>query len=126
MSLIDTDMLNLINGGRWYFWTAQLETVARYVEAHGKELTKIRIAAQGPVASAADTGGTARVLIWDPTRGGMRMPHLHYGGEIYALTETQWADFSKNAMSALAKKLGEAQKITFENVMQLSEVTARM
>jgi hypothetical protein len=135
MSLFDTDMVNSRFGGRRYFWVSQLDVVASYVGAHGKELTKVQIAAQGTVAGAAGTGitenpgtrGTAsRVLIWDPTRGGMRNPHLHYAGEIYILNESQWADFSKSAMSALSAKLGGAQKVTFENVMQISEATVGM
>jgi hypothetical protein len=56
----------------------------------------------------------------------MRMPHLHYAGEIYILNESQWADFSKSAVAALGEKLGRAQKVAFENVMQLSEGMAGM
>lgn len=130
MSAPDYEVLILKNGGRWDFWMSQVAVVGRYVDAHAKELTRAHMAVQGPVAQAAEPAAraatAARAVIWDPTRGGMRMPHLHYAGEIYILNENQWADFSKSAMSALAEKLGKAQRVTFENVMQVSEAMAGM
>lgn len=122
----DYEMLVLKNGGRWDFWVSQLAVVGRYVDAHAKELTKVQVAHQSPIAVAAETGTRAagRPIIWDPTRGGMRMPHLHYAGEIFILNEGQWAEFSKSAVSALTEKMGKAQKVTFESVMELSEAMA--
>ena len=52
---------------------------------------------------------------------GDTQPHLHYAGEIYLLNEAQWASFSKSAMKSLTEKLGKAQKVSFEDVMQVSE-----
>lgn len=130
MSFSEYDVLFLKIGGRFDFWMSQLAVVGRYVDAHAGELTKVQVAAQGPVAFAAEsrisTAASGRVMIWDPTRGGMRMPHLHYAGEIYLLNESQWADFSKGALSALGEKLGKAQKVSFENVMHMSEGMAGM
>jgi len=127
---VDYDMLHLKNGGGRDFWVSQAEVVGRYVEANAKVLTRVVVAGQSPVvfagASGVSTAAAGRAMIWDPTRGGMRMPHLHYAGEIYILNESQWADFSKSAVAALGEKLGRAQKVTFENVMQLSEGMAGM
>jgi len=129
MSFSDYDVLILKNGGRLDFWVSQVDVIERFIKAAGNELTQIRVAAQSPVkleAKAEAPATVGKVILWDPTRGGMRMPHLHYAGEIYILNESQWATFSKSAMKALADKLGKVQKVSFENVMQVSETLAQM
>ena len=121
-------VLILKNGGRWDFWVSQVAVVGRYVDAHAKELTKVQTPFQAvfqtpmapsPQVERAPAAGAH--LIWDPTRGGMRMPHLHYGGEIYMLNAAQWAEFSTTAVSALTEKLAKSQKVSFERLMQFSE-----
>ncbi len=127
--MINLDVLELKNGGRRDFWLSHVALVERFVQAHAKELTKVQVAAQ-PHALAAEAGVAAKVsartLMWDPTRGGMRMPHLHYAGEIYVLNEAQWAELSKGAVSALAERMTKAQRVGFESVMQLSDAVAGM
>jgi hypothetical protein len=125
MSYFDHDMLILKNGGRRDFWVSHLEIIERFVKAAGNELTHIQVAAQSRVEIGTPAAG-AKTILWDPTRGGMRMPHLHYAGEIYLLNEVQWANFSKSAMKALSEKLGKAQKVTFEDVMQVSEALSQI
>jgi hypothetical protein len=130
MNLSDYDVLTLKSGGRRDFWVSQVDMIERYIKTAGNELIRIHVAAQSPVGLEAKTGAPAaaagKAIIWDPTRGGMRMPHLHYAGEIYILNESQWATFSKSAMKALTDNLGKVQKVTFENVMQVSEALAQM
>jgi hypothetical protein len=124
MSYFDSDMLYLKNGGRWEFWVSQVDIVERYVKSVGKELIQIHVAETNVSRQEPKAAAAGKVILWDPTRGGMRMPHLHYAGEIYILSEGQWADFGKTAMKALVEKMGKMQKITFENVMQVSEALA--
>jgi len=122
------DELILKNGGRWDIWASQVALVGRFVDAHLKDLTKVQVPSQAHVLAAPEAASgpraSAHALIWDPTRGGMRMPHLHYAGEIYTLNEAQWAEFSKGALAALTEKLGKAQRVRFEDVMQLTESAA--
>jgi hypothetical protein len=120
------DELALKSGGRMEIWISQAVQVGRFVEAHLKDLTKVRVAVEARAGLEAPAGAqaAARVLIWDPTRGGMKMPHLHYAGEIYILNEAQWAEFSKGAVSALAERMNKAQRVRFDDVMQLSEAVA--
>lgn len=130
MSVSDYDVLILKNGGRRDFWVSQVSIIERYIKANLNELVRIQVAVQSPVGlkAKAETRSAAasKAIIWDPTRGGMRMPHLHYAGEIYILNERQWAAFSKTAMKALAEKLDKVQRVTFEDVMQVSETLAQM
>ena len=130
MYLADLDELHLKNGGRRDFWLAHAALVERFIEAHGKELTRVQLPAQ-PRAAAMEAAApanvaAARTLMWDPTRGGMRMPHLHYAGEVYVLNEAQWAELSKSAVSALAERMSKAGRVGFESVMQLSDAVAAM
>jgi hypothetical protein len=133
---MDDDVLILKYGGRWDFWHLELPAITRFIDLHAQELVKVRVAGQAPVAmeqpvaAAAHTGTVtpreSKVLIWDPRFGGMRMPHLHYRGEIYALNPEQWTEFSKMAVTSLAGKLGKAEKITFETLMDVSKAVAGM
>ena len=130
MYVPDMEELHLKWGGRRDFWVSHAALVERFVEAHGKELTKLQDPVQ-PRALAVEAGPltkvpAARTLMWDPTRGGMRMPHLHYAGEIYLLSDAQWAELSKSAVSALAEKMSNAGKVGFESVMQLADAVAAM
>jgi hypothetical protein len=122
----DYDVLYLKNGGRREFWLSHAAIVGRFVDAHLKELTKVQVAGQAPamVEHAVGVHAAARPLIWDPTRGGMRMPHLHYAGEVFIMNEAQWAEFSKSAVAALVDKMKGAQRVGFEDMLQLSEAVA--
>jgi hypothetical protein len=51
----------------------------------------------------------------------MKLPHLHYGDNIYLLSDRQWADFSSKVLTEIKAKLGATQKVTFE---QLAEAAA--
>ena len=127
MSFSDYDVLILKNGGRWDFWVSHVEIIERYVKETIKELIQIRTpATQILVAPEARPAAPSKAILWDPTRGGMRMPHLHYAGEIYLLNEAQWANFSKIATKSLAERLAKVQKVGFEEVMQVSEALAKI
>ena len=120
MSYSYEDMLYLKCGGRWEFWVSQINVIEQFMKsAAGRELIQVNAAAHS--AAKQDMKASGKAIIWDPTRGGMRMPHIHYAGEIYILNEKQWEDFSKLAMQALAEKMGKMQKVSFENVMQIAE-----
>jgi hypothetical protein len=130
MSTLDYDVLILKNGGRRDFWVSQVSIIERFVKANLNQLVRIQVADQSPVGlevkAAVPSAAAKKAIIWDPTRGGMRMPHLHYAGEIYILNESQWAAFSKAAMKALSEKLAKVQKVTFEDVLQVSETLTQM
>ncbi|WP_152643307.1 hypothetical protein [Anaeromyxobacter sp. PSR-1] len=122
-------MLELKNGGRRDFWISHVALVERFVQTHLKELTKVQTDPQQRTIGAETgvaAGAAARVLMWDPTRGGMRTPHLHYGGELYVMSEPQWAELSKAAVSAMTERMTKAQRVGFDTVMQLSDVVAGM
>jgi hypothetical protein len=128
MNVSEYDVLILKNGGRWDFWTSHVDVVRQFVDKHQQELTRVQVVGQIPVARATEPierGAKAgHVLMWDPTRGGMRMPHLHYAGEILLLNQSQWAEFSAGAVAAVTARMTQAKQVTFESLMQVSEAMA--
>ena len=54
--------------------------------------------------------------------GGIRVPHVHLDGETYILTDKQWDEFSKGVMGSFQKKLANAKGVSFEKLMELSDV----
>lgn len=121
------DLLVLKNGGRRDFWIAHAPMVGRFIEAHAKDLTKVQVPGEVRTVAPAETPMLAhamgRMVFHDP-RGGMRMPHLHFGGEIFILSEPQWAEFSKAAVNTMTERLKGAHKVGFDAVMALSEAEA--
>ena len=57
-----------------------------------------------------------------PFPGGMRIPHLHFRGDIYQLNDRQWSEFSSKVVNDFKARLGNINKIGFEQVMEMSEV----
>lgn len=54
-------------------------------------------------------------------RGGMKTPHLHYGGEIFLLNEEQWKEFSSKVMKKVVAKLSAAKSVSFQQLVEVSE-----
>ena len=120
------DMLILRNGGRREFWLTQLETVGSFIKENALkplDAQHLGAVAPGPSLEAVAHAGTPitqTLLVWDSRYGGWPMPHLHYAGEMYRLTEAQWGQFSNKVMAGFAEKLRKAQKVTFNQLMDVS------
>lgn len=56
--------------------------------------------------------------------GGIRGPHIHFGGDIYLLNDKQWQEFSDRIIKNIQEKLANAKAINFEQVMELSEAAS--
>jgi hypothetical protein len=57
-----------------------------------------------------------------PFPGGLRFPHFHCKGRIYVLNDKLWNKFSRLIMKDFQTKLNQAETISFQNVMELSNV----
>lgn len=60
-----------------------------------------------------------------PFPGGIRIPHLHFKGDIYLLNEKQWAEFSGKVVKDFQAKLSKANTVSFEQVIEISEAMDR-
>jgi hypothetical protein len=56
-----------------------------------------------------------------PFPGGMRLPHLHFNGEVFALTESQWRAFSGTVIKDLSEKLTKASALSFDQIRNVAE-----
>lgn len=56
-----------------------------------------------------------------PFPGGIRIPHLHFKGDVYLLDEEQWKKFSGNIIKDFQTKLAKVKTVNFEQVMEISE-----
>jgi hypothetical protein len=127
-------------GGPRDFWLANLEHIQKFLE-------KNKIARVDPAHLVMDdpfpVDAPIAVLVKDdpipvdsqavaarvylkrpPFPGGLKCPHLHFKGDIFLLTESQWKDFSSSAIKQFQERLSRAKSVTFDQLMQLSEATA--
>lgn len=73
-----------------------------------------KLEAMTPLAKTADANvAMADYTEWWWKNGGMKMAHLHYRGEVYALNEAQWKEFSSKIMMDFSKKLAGAKNVSF-------------
>jgi hypothetical protein len=60
-----------------------------------------------------------------PFPGGIRIPHFHFGPDVYLVERKQWEEFSNRVVKDLQERLAQAKEISFEQTLALSEaVTA--
>ena len=56
-----------------------------------------------------------------PFPGGMKIPHLHFQGEVFVLNEKQWQKLTSTIINEFQAKLQQTHSVSFEQLMQLSE-----
>lgn len=56
-----------------------------------------------------------------PFPGGIRVPHLHFKGGVYVLSEQQWQAFSGGVIKDLYEKLAKASALSFDQVRDIAE-----
>ena len=79
----------------------------------------------GPAPAAAEESA----LFWWRPDGGWPLPHFHLGDKIYPATDKQWKTFSGQALSKAGASLQQARaqaKVSFDDFMQITEVTAKL
>jgi hypothetical protein len=123
-----------IDGKPRDFWANELKYVEKYVTANQGQLRKIDINARagfpsgvicssGPAAAkeSGEPKAMATIQLPEWVDGGMRVPHLHYNGDIYVLTKEQWKQFSGQILKGFSKKLADTSTVSFEQLMELSD-----
>ncbi len=127
-----------INGGRWDIWAAELHSVEKFIRSNDlqpldsltaaaytyrEDNAAIRAPAIQPPVNLMEKRGMS-MSIWEEYQGingGMRVPHLHFRGEIYMLNNEQWKEFSRGMLEQLSSKLGKANAVSFDQLMDVSE-----
>ncbi len=116
----------LINGGWPGPWVIYEDRVKKFIEVNklkpisNESLQARELEGKSNIEVKSQVNP---IYIIDP-RGGMRNPHLHYRGKIYLLDSKQWNKFSGELVREFSKKLAEANSVTFEQLVELSDTTA--
>lgn len=58
--------------------------------------------------------------------GGMKIPHLHYNGQVFMLDQKQWAAFSRVMLTKIREKLADTKEVSFDELMELSSVVGNL
>lgn len=118
-------MWKLINGGWPGPWIVNEDRVKKFIEINklnpmSHESFQPRALEVKEKAAIEAKSQVNPIYIIDP-RGGMRNPHLHYKGKIYLLDSKQWNKFSTEVVKDFSKKLAEANSVTYEQLVELSD-----
>jgi hypothetical protein len=82
-------------------------------------VTTLPAATAAPVAKTATAKALASSIMDLGIRGGYTVPHLHFEGNIYLLTQKQWAALSEKVLDTSKSALSKAKTISFENAVTL-------
>lgn len=124
--------LELVNGGRYDYWVTNLETVHQWITDFDLKPVATRAllghvqswqgaAGQSAIQFAsASSEATSQQLPWPgPICGGLKTAHLHYGGQVYTLTEEQWEQVSRGVIADVTKALQNVRSYT--DIMNLTQ-----
>lgn len=54
-------------------------------------------------------------------RGGRRVPHLHYKGDLYLLKAKQWREFSGAVVKDLSERLATSRQVNLSELLEISD-----
>ncbi len=74
--------------------------------------------------SKKDSVATAEMEFLPPwwKYGGIKVAHLHFQDQVYLLNHEQWSSFSRDLMKSFSKTLAQAQGVSFDNALGISDV----
>lgn len=121
------DMLILKNGGRFDFWITHVEIVRVFIEKQKLQpISQERIGQQ--VSARSFKAGDKKAIVpeyyipWPfPFPGGIKVPHLHFGDDIYYLNNKQWREFSGTALKSLQDKFKNIGSVGYDGLMNLAD-----
>lgn len=113
-------------------WLSQRELVAATIKKFNLKALEVDAypympaSVAVPEAAAATTKSRSLAveakLRWPkPFPGGLRIPHLHYGADIYLLDRAQWKEFSAAVLREATDRIARAKEISFEQTLELTE-----
>ena len=103
------------------FWMVQAQVVGQFIKANKiKPVTQEALQVRS-IAEAPEKATEISSVPWWWKYGGMRVSHLHYGGELYLLNQEQWKAFSGGIIKEFSRKLAAANSVNFGQLMEISE-----
>ncbi|WIM06095.1 MAG: hypothetical protein OHM77_02035 [Candidatus Nitricoxidivorans perseverans] len=105
------------------FWIRRIDIIGEFIRKN--KLTPSDMSAfetgelaVGPMAAAKKAAPPIRR---PPFPGGLRLPHLHFKGDVYLLNEQQWRSFSGAVVKDLNAKLANAAALSFDQIRDVAE-----
>jgi len=114
-------------------WLSQRPMIENFIRSHQLKPLEVEAYPYVPtnaleVAEVAPQAANVRVaapelkLRWPkPFPGGLRIPHLHFGPDIYLMTGAQWTEFSSTVLRDVQERIAKAKEITFAQTLELTE-----
>jgi len=117
---------------RWLFgipapiWLNRLEMIEGFIKEHALQPAALETLPVNPLINqAAGTEITERAVAvknrWTGFPGGIRVPHLHFKGNVFVLKEELWLKFSAGLVKDLQGRLAKAKSVSFEQAIEISE-----
>ncbi len=107
------------------FWLKNIKTIEKVIREQKLEPVSVESlmteAPHAPMGAMAGEQEKARRIWPRPIPGGIRIPHLHFRGDVYLLNEGQWKEFSGKVVKDFQNKLANVNTVNFEQVMEISE-----
>jgi len=101
-------------GGDWPIWEKCSDIVRQFIEE--RDLQSMNEISLNLKSRPEHKELHEMSLKWINPKGGGNLPHLHYKGNIYPVTQAEWNDFSKAAVVNLQQKFtANIGAISFEN-----------
>ncbi len=117
----------MVNFGRPRdFWTINLNAIKEMIESFKLTPAQIHDLPYRQEIQAMEnmtvTAGKERVARHPKFPGGMLIPHLHYGDNVYLVSDEDWQEISTQIKRNFMEKLDRANNLSFSQVMALSGV----
>lgn len=115
---------------RWLFgipapiWLNRMEMIEGFIKENGLQPAALETLPISPLmnqAAGAEIAERAPKIRWPGFPGGIKIPHLHFRGNVFILKEELWQKFSTGLVKDLQGRLAKAKTVSFEQAMEISE-----
>ena len=117
-SINDVRKLELINGIKAHLWVISEKQIGKFIEANKLKAVDRRIMGVSkdmPAERMIDIDYLIGI------RGGRRVAHQHYKGDLYLLSSAQWREFSGKVVKDMSKRLAEAKQVNLTELLEVTE-----
>jgi len=122
--MVETMMTDYYRRFKWTvgipadFWVIREKEIGRFIKEHN-----IRAVSRRSLGVPKEIS-PERMIDIDyiiGIRGGRRVPHLHYKGDLYLLKAKQWREFSGAVVKDLSKRLATSRQVNFNELLDISD-----
>lgn len=113
--------MEMVDGIPADIWVTHEKQIGKFIKNHN--ITPVSRRTAGLLETDAHEGIIDIDRI-SGIRGGMKVPHFHYRGDIYLLKPKQWREFSAAVVEDLSRRLEDAGRVSFHELLDISSSVA--